>query len=47
MKVLLVNGSAHKYGCTFTALEEIAKTLEENNINRPELEGREMKNFIR
>ena len=29
MKVLLVNGSPHKYGCTFTALKEVAKTLEE------------------
>ncbi len=47
MKVLLVNGSSHKYGWTFTALEEVAKTLEENNINRSELEGREMTNFIR
>ncbi len=29
MKVLLVNGSPHKNGCTNTALEEIAKTLQE------------------
>lgn len=27
MKVLLVNGSPHEKGCTFTALEEVAKTL--------------------
>jgi multimeric flavodoxin WrbA len=27
MKVLLVNGSPHKDGCTYTALEEIADTL--------------------
>ena len=32
MKVLLVNGSPHKDGCTNLALEEIAKTLEKNNI---------------
>lgn len=32
MKVLLVNGSPHKKGCTYTALEEVAKTLEENGI---------------
>lgn len=28
MKVLLVNGSPHQNGCTFTALEECAKELE-------------------
>lgn len=32
MKVLLINGSPHKNGCTFTALEEIAKTLKEEGI---------------
>ena len=32
MKVLLLNGSPHKNGCTYTALEEIAKTLEEEGI---------------
>ncbi len=32
MKVILVNGGPHKDGCTNVALEEIAKTLEENNI---------------
>lgn len=32
MKVILVNGSAHKEGCTFTALNEVAKTLNENDI---------------
>ena len=32
MKVLLVNGSPHKNGCTNVALEEIAKTLEEEGI---------------
>lgn len=32
MKVLLVNGSAHEKGCTYTALCEISKTLEENGI---------------
>jgi len=32
MKVLLFNGSPHKNGCTFTALEEIAKTLKEEGI---------------
>ena len=33
MKVLLINGSPHKNGCTFTALEEIAKTLKEEGID--------------
>jgi len=32
MKVLLVNGSPHKDGCTNIALEEIAKTLKEEGI---------------
>ena len=32
MKVLLFNGSPHKNGCTFVALEEIAKTLKEEGI---------------
>ncbi len=32
MKVLLINGSPHKEGCTFTALNEIAKTLEKYDI---------------
>ncbi|MCH5265608.1 MAG: flavodoxin family protein [Lachnospiraceae bacterium] len=32
MKVLLVNGSPHKEGCTYTALQEVADTLEKNGI---------------
>lgn len=32
MKVLLVNGSPHKHGCTYTALKEVADTLEKNDI---------------
>lgn len=32
MKVLLVNGSSHKSGCTYTALSEIAKTLNSEGI---------------
>lgn len=32
MKVLLVNGSPNKKGCTNRALEEVAKTLEENGV---------------
>ena len=32
MKVLLVNGSSHKQGCTYTALCEAAKTLNEDGI---------------
>ena len=32
MKVLLVNGSPHQYGCTYTALNEIAETLNAENI---------------
>lgn len=32
MKVLLVNGSPHKEGCTYTALTEAAKTLNKEGI---------------
>lgn len=32
MKVLLVNGSPHKEGCTYTALLEVKKTLEEEGV---------------
>ena len=32
MKVLLINGSPRAKGCTFTALSEVAKALEENGI---------------
>lgn len=32
MKVLMINGSCKKNGCTFTALSEIAKVLNEDNI---------------
>lgn len=32
MKVLLINGSPHKDGCTYTALNEVANILEKHNI---------------
>jgi multimeric flavodoxin WrbA len=32
MKVLLVNGSPHPNGCTYTALEEVSKTLNAEGI---------------
>lgn len=32
MKVLLINGSPHEAGCTYTALCEVAKTLEAEGI---------------
>ncbi len=32
MKVLMLNGSSNKKGCTFTALEEVGKTLVEEGI---------------
>lgn len=32
MKVLLINGSPNKEGCTYTALCEVATSLEKNNI---------------
>lgn len=33
MKVLLFNGSPHKAGCTYTALHEIAKTLQAEGVD--------------
>jgi len=33
MKVLLVNGSPHKEGCTYTALREVATALEANGVD--------------
>ena len=32
MKVLLINGSPHENGCTYTALSEVAKTLNAHGI---------------
>lgn len=32
MKVLIINGSPNKDGCTYTALHEVEKTLHENRI---------------
>ena len=32
MKVLLINGSPHENGCTYTALSEVAKVLEAEGI---------------
>ena len=32
MKVLLINGSPHKRGCTFTALSEVASALENSGV---------------
>ncbi|MGD9212472.1 MAG: flavodoxin family protein [Desulfobacteraceae bacterium] len=32
MNVLLVNGSPHKKGCTYTALQEVAGSLEKNGV---------------
>ncbi len=32
MKVLLVNGSPHAHGCTYTALQEVEGTLNKNDI---------------
>lgn len=32
MKVMLVNGSPHRHGCTDRALQEVARMLEENGV---------------
>ena len=31
-KVLLINGSPHAKGCTYTALREVADSLEKNGV---------------
>ena len=36
MKVLMINGSPNKTGCTFTALKEIEKELIKENIEHIE-----------
>ena len=41
MKVLLVNGSPHKEGCTYTALCEVADTLNQEEIET-EISGLEI-----
>ena len=33
MKVILVNGSPHEKGCTYTALTEAAKVFEQQGID--------------
>ncbi len=33
MKALLINGSPHKEGCTYTALCEVSKALNENGVD--------------
>ncbi|MDD5968713.1 MAG: NAD(P)H-dependent oxidoreductase, partial [Anaerostipes sp.] len=33
MKVLLLNGSPRKEGCTFTALTEVASALQANGVD--------------
>lgn len=32
MKTLLLNGSPHEFGCTYTALKEVADTLQSNGV---------------
>ena len=32
MKVLLLNGSGHQYGCTYTALCEVEKAIKQNGV---------------
>jgi len=32
MKVLLINGSPHQFGCTYTALREVADSLNRNGV---------------
>lgn len=44
MKVLLVNGSHHEKGCTYTALAEVAKALNDNGVETEiyQLSGKEI-----
>mgnify|MGYP002676714357 FL=1 len=31
-RVLLINGSPNEFGCTYTALSEVKKSLEKNGV---------------
>ena len=33
MKVLLINGSPHREGCTYTALCEVSRALNDNGVD--------------
>lgn len=46
MNVLLINGSPHEKGCTYTALSEVANTLEKHGI-APEKYRRKRSAFTR
>ena len=35
MKVLLINGSPHAHGCTFTALSVVADQLQKDGYSEP------------
>ena len=50
MKVLLINGSPHEKGCTFTALNNMAwllKSIAEGNQPAPTIEPFKPTHFIR
>jgi multimeric flavodoxin WrbA len=47
MKVLLINGSPKENGNTFTALSEVAKTLDEEGMQTMRTLGRNMAWMIR
>ena len=46
MKVLLVNGSPHPAGCTYTALRAVAGALEENGIGRLKREDAAIRRIV-
>ena len=46
MKVLLINGSPKVNGCTYTALYEVAKELEKENIETEKKHRNETIEFI-
>ena len=47
MKVLLVNGSSRKNGCTQTALNEAAKALKEEGLEWPNFRSQEVSDLYR
>lgn len=47
MKVLMINGSPHPKGCTYTALKEIADELQRHGIEPEKMGDKPWTNFIR
>ena len=47
MKVLLINGSPHKKGCTNRALKEVSETLNKEGIDTEKVEKQYFKDYVK